>query len=520
MGAEPKPAGTAGTRLFAVVFLLLTGLQLFLMATVRLYPFLDTPNHLAIATIYRYYGNAANQFARYYAIDTFLKPNVFHLFFCGSKLFPSVEFASRVFYCLYVMLFPLSILLVIKKIGGNQWFSLLSFLFLYNINVLYGFNGFIIAIPFVMFTFCTMLYHLENRTMLNGLILSALLVLIFFMHVLAALFALLIVCGCSFVAGRRSFSGVVKDCLPAAPLLILIAAWWWRDSLQYQGPSLAGFLLKYYTGEYFKTMYLRGGFLIFDNFGLQEGIPGYAIALLFSLFAIALVALAVYPYNGIPKNAAKNGHVKTLSTFMICSAAVFSLIPENLPGYSFLFERFSVFMFIALILLGSVLYSKSLKKAVSGAICVMCFLHFLLWADYFREFNKENQIFNKEFFSAISNDKRLAGLMYDFRFRGRSVYENFADYFVVWQQGITNTRVIDDRSFPIQRKMTKKILPPAIDWSGKYDSYDGSYSSMEYILVRGGLSPKAQHYMQGFNVARQAGPWALYERAGNSDNRN
>jgi hypothetical protein len=144
------------------------GVHLLLVSTIRIYPFLDTPNHLAIATIYRYYGETTNQFADYYTIDTFLKPNVFHLFFCGSKLFPTVEFANKVFYCLYVVLFPLSILIAIKKIGGNKCFSLLSFLFLYNINVLYGFNGFIIALPFVMFTFCLMLYYIENKTLLKG----------------------------------------------------------------------------------------------------------------------------------------------------------------------------------------------------------------------------------------------------------------------------------------------------------------------------------------------------------------
>jgi hypothetical protein len=512
MSAELTTAGKPSNNIFTIFFLLFISLHVYLVASTRLYPFLDTPNHLAIATIYQYYGEPANQFASYYAIDTFLKPNVFHFFFCGSKLFPTVEFANKVFYCLYVLLFPLAILTVIKKIGGNQWFSLLAFLFLYNINVLYGFNGIIIALPFVMFTFCVMLYYLENRTILNGLILSALLVLLFFMHALAALFALLIVYACSFVAGRRSFSGVVKDCIPALPAVALLAIWWYRDSVQYQAEGLAGFLMKYYMGDYFKTLYLRGGFLIFDNFRLHEGILGYALALLFSLFVFALVAVVLYSYKGRPQNTEKNGHVKTLITFMICSAAVFFLIPERLPGYSFLFERFSVFIFISLILIGSILSSNGLKKAVHGTICIMCLIHFLLWADYFRDFDKENQHFNREFFSSISNDKRLAGLIYDYRFRGRSVYENFADYFVVWKQGITNSRVIDDRSFPIQRRVSKEILPPDIEWSGKHDSYDGSYSSMDYILVRGELSPKAREYMQDFTIIRHDGPWLLYAK--------
>ena len=316
------------------------------MVSARLYPFLDAPNHLAMATIYRYYGEPTNQFADYYAIDTFLKPNVAHLFFCGSKLFPSVEFANRVFYCLYVFISTFNPS-GHKKIGGNQWFSLLSFLFLYNLNVLYGFNGLIIAIPFVMFTFCSLFHYMDKRTVLTGIALAVLLVMLFFMHALAALFALLIVCACSFTAGNKSFSGVMKSCMPMFPAVALMAIWWYRDSVQYQAEGLAGFLMKYYTGEYFKTLYVRGGFLIFDNFRLQEGILGYALALLFSLFVFALLAVALYSYRGRPQNAGKNGHVKTLITFTICSATVFFLIPERLPGYSFVCTVFCFYFYFA-----------------------------------------------------------------------------------------------------------------------------------------------------------------------------
>ena len=269
---------------------------------------------------------------------------------------------------------------------------------------------------------------------------------------------------------------------------------------------------------------MRGGFLIFDNFRLQEGILGYALALLFSLFVFALLAVALYSYKGRPQNAGKNGHVKTLITFMICSATVFFLIPERLPGYSFLFARFSVFIFISLILLGSIFFSNSLKKAVPGAICIMCLIHFLLWADYFRDFDRENRMFNREFFSSISNDKKLAGLIYDYRFRGRSVYENFADYYIVWKQGIVNTRVLDDRSFPLRRAVAQKYCRrisggPVNMIAMTAGTHHGVYPGARRSL------PKTRAQMQGFKEIRQVGPWTLYENvhtlaAGGSVKRN
>jgi hypothetical protein len=512
MSAKLTTSGKPSNNTFTIIFLLFISQHVYLVASTRLYPFLDTPNHLAIATIYRYYGEPTNQFARFYTIDTFLKPNVFHLFFCGSRLFPTVEFANKVFYCLYVTLFPLSILLLIKKLGGNQWFSLLSFLFLYNINVLYGFNGFIIAIPFLMFTFWTMLYYSENRTVPLGCALSILLVLLFFMHALAALFGLLIVCACLLLLNNKSFFGVIRHCMPMLPAGALIAIWWYRDSGQFGGASLTKFLFRYYKGEYFSTIYVRGGFPILDNFRLQDGALGYAFALVFSLFVMGLVVKGLFTFNSQLLKTEIRSSMKPLIILMVSSSAVFLLIPERMPGYSFLFERFSVFIFIALILIGSVLFSHNLKPALKGAICVMCFFHFLLWADYFHDFDKQNKSFNKDFFSSVSNDSTLAGLMFDYRFRGRSVYDNFTDYFIVWKHGIATTRVIDERSFPVKRMVSTDVLPQYVEWAGKYDSYAGQYAAMDYILVRGELSHKAQEHMQDFVIIKQAEPWFLYER--------
>ena len=109
---EQSKAAYRGKTLFWVIFVLCLSMHTILIASIRLYPFLDTPNHLAMATIYRYYGQPGNHFADYYLIDTVLKPNVFHLFFCGSTIFPSVEFANKVFYPrIYIILLPLSTLL-------------------------------------------------------------------------------------------------------------------------------------------------------------------------------------------------------------------------------------------------------------------------------------------------------------------------------------------------------------------------------------------------------------------------
>ena len=86
---------TPHRKAFMWAFLILAAAHVFLMAAPRLYPFTDLPNHLAEATVARDLDNASSEFHDYYAVRNFPVANSFHLRFCRSGLFPSVEVANR-----------------------------------------------------------------------------------------------------------------------------------------------------------------------------------------------------------------------------------------------------------------------------------------------------------------------------------------------------------------------------------------------------------------------------------------
>ena len=138
-------------KIFWVIFIFFLCAYLYNFGSHRLYPFLDIPNHQALASIYNSYGDPDNQLEKYYTFDIFPKPNVFHMIFCGSKLFSDIQLANKVFYFIYVTFFMLGILFLIIRCGGNIWYTLLAFILLYNINVGYGFTGFTFSIPVVLF---------------------------------------------------------------------------------------------------------------------------------------------------------------------------------------------------------------------------------------------------------------------------------------------------------------------------------------------------------------------------------
>lgn len=504
-------------KLFLFFFGVLILLQVVLMWSARIYPFVDVPNHLGLATVYRYYDDSTNYFSDFYELDFVLKPNTAYDFFTASEIFPTVEFGNKVFFCLYVVLLPLSMLFAIWKFGGNPWFAFLSFLFLYNYNVSYGFVGFTIAVPFVVVLVALLPDYFRRSNLLLSGICSMLLVAIFFMHALAALFAAFVFCVCALCCTKKFFI-FLKKLLVLIPFIVLMLLWWQNDTLAYEGPGLIQFIIGYYKNEYVDSLLLRGGLFIFDNYALYDGLWGYVTAACFSAIVVLSVAVGFFSHKQKNISMLRRGHVTIPVIFLVCSLASFLFIPLDLPGYSFLIQRFPVFVFLALILWGSLYVGQFPSNAFCCLVVIAALIHCACWCDYITAFNRENKGFSKDFFSSTDSAKAMTALINDNTFRGRPVYKQFVDYFIVWNRGIATTRLLDERSFALRRKVDQGSLPSFIDWKSFND--DSSLEAIDYILMRGDLPEKFNHILSQFFIERTSGRWIMYKKAGCDIRRN
>jgi len=497
-------------KTFIAILAFLILLHIILIATSRLYPFTDMPNHLAAATIYRHHDDPGSRFPEYYRQDLFLKPNTFHAIFCSLPIFPSVESANRVFLSLYAVLLPLSVLLLIRRLGGREWFALLSFLVLYNYNLSWGFVGFAFSIPLILFLIAFTASLLRDGGALNGAAVAAGLVLLFFIHALAAVFAALLFLACCIVSGRRSPVEKARACAVLAPVLLIIALWWGRETAQDRGTGTFDFLRTYYESEYFKTLLSRKNFLFLDNYSLYEGMKGTVCGLLFAscIVAPAIALLARRTSFGAYRRS-EPGRISL--TFAALSLACFVLLPSLLPGQTILYQRFSALVLISLVILGSILAHKTPHIVVRAGICAACFVHLVLWAGYFTGFNRENTAFTPSFLPE-GREGKLAGLIYDLRYRGKPVYIHFPNYYIVWKKGIASTKIIDYRFGAIRRRVGPAELPPYEEWISLIRGSTDTYRDMDYLLVRGFPRPGQEGSLAGFEAARAKGAWALYER--------
>jgi hypothetical protein len=506
------PNSTRGKTAFPLIFVALILLHIALINATRLFPFTDLPNHLAAATIHRYHGEAGNRFCEFFSLDLFPKPNVFHLFFCGLPIFPSVESANRVYLSLYAAALPLSLLFLIGRFRGDRWFSLLAFPLLYNYSVSWGFIGFLFSMPIVLLSFAVMTDLAERGGVKRGILLAGLLASLFFVHALAALFALLLFVSVTLVRAKGDTVRFLQRLPAALPLALLIALWWRSEP---GGAESLSFLSEYYAGPFIRTLPKRIHLLFLDNYHLLEGNAGVAVATALSL-VIALPSLAALG-RAVGRGEWPAIRSSAPLVLFLCSAGCFVLLPNEIPRQSILYQRFSLPVLLSLALLGACAAGSPSadgrkSRALGGRAALFiaaALMHLVLWTDYLVDFNRENAPFGPALFPEHTKGT-LAGLVIDHTYRGRPSYIHFPCYYTVWRGGVATTKLVDYRFSNVRRKPGGERLPAYIEWPVSLARYDGRYESIDLLLVRGAPRGAAAQAIEGRALIREAGAWMLY----------
>lgn len=502
---------TGEKKIFFLTFSLLICLHLYLIWQQRLFPFLDLPNHLAAATVLRYFGDITNHFAGYYQVDLFLQPNVFHLLFCSSPMFPSVETANAVFMSIYVILLPLAVLMLIIRLNGHIWYALFSFLFLYNFNVGFGFTGFFFALPLLLlFVYLLLDYPGDNPFARRSLV-GALLLLLYFVHILIMLFALFLFFTVGWYLGRHALKKVFAEYLLVLPALLLLFAWWYLYHDSYSS-RLWSFLGDYYLNEYIPTFFKRLQFLGFDNYRLFPRFTGYTISWLISL-AVLIPSFCALVHNRKSLRAYLTSTATTVIFIFTGSALLcFLILPSGLPEQGYLYQRFAVIFILATVTAGSILCSKKTNRFRTVTLIILCLVHLALYFDYFTRFDRDNAGFTPSFFAVVQPDKRLAGLIADNSFRGHPTYLHFPNYNIIWNQGLSTSCITKYHFGVIRRGLSDTTLPVYDELMHETDYILGNYADVDYLLVKGRLPADYNTFISRFKLVKTSGKWFIYKK--------
>lgn len=478
----------------------------------RLIPGVDLPNHLAVATIVRYAGDLGNSFTDFFHVEAFLRPCIFHPTFCSFSIWPSVEFANRILLTIYAMALPLTVMMVIRRVGGSMWLGLLSLLLIHNFNMSWGFVGFTMAIPVVLLILRQILDYMTAPTMKRAVVLAALCLFLYTVHVLALLFVfVLLPLATIFVYGinwRRLWTTIAI----MAPSAILVAWWWWLQPTY--GNSTLHHLHNYYANAFLSYLSLRPmELLTLDNYFLFSGNRGFIAAIVSGGVIVVSVVLAVFYNRAELRQRMRTVNARVLASYFTASLACFALLPHKLPGEPYIYQRFSCHLLLALLLAGAYFAGRKVPFALRYSVLGCATVSVILWSGYVRDFDRQNAEFSKSVFADIDTRQPAAALIFDDEFRGQPLYMQFANYYIVWNHGIMTTSIVDYRFGLVRRRVTSDVLPIYNPIVGRFPSaFDPASIEVPYVVTRGSAPVSIRPAIDAMTIVQRTGEWAVYRR--------
>jgi hypothetical protein len=456
--------------------------------------------HIAEAQIFRDIGKEGNLFDSYYTIPESIKPNSLHIYFSSLPIFRNGEEANRVYYLIYIILLPLSVFLLIRALKGNIAATALSYLFIINHSVHWGFTGYTMSVP-VLIIYVLLLHQyfvLKKKYML--VFITVFIPLLFLLHFQTAIFAMLISGICLIVFIREiKLQWILLSVLSVLPgAFLMITAY--TGSIRQPEDALFPYLINYYLNYFLSGVTARAGTLwVIDNFFFLNNLSGFILA---CVFTVPMSAVIIYSLISGKHKLLKDRNSTVLIIFILLSFLCYIFLPDNIQGQNVIFERFSVFIFLGLI----VLFSKIFLKAGFGIViftAVITLLHTAVISDYMVDFKKDSADFSNKIFPSGGN-KTLSGYIRDNSFRGRPVYAHFSKYYTVRNNGIVNG-LTDFRFSFIGRKEGINNLPHFKDWPDDNYNPGSELKNTDYMLTRGAISTP-----EGFTEEIKSGKWILY----------
>ncbi|MCG6534590.1 MAG: hypothetical protein L7F78_07870, partial [Syntrophales bacterium LBB04] len=188
---------------------------------------------------------------------------------------------------------------------------------------------------------------------------------------------------------RQMLGRSILSMLPAAGLLAL----WVLKGAEFRSGDTAAFLWDYYLHSYIHKVPSRFFPFIFDNWqGIAYGQTGRTISL---FFAMALLSPAVVCFCRLPHQKLTLTTAR-MSTFAFLGASLFcfAVLPDGLPGQPFLYQRFSVFGYLAIISVLSWALPNRWSPVKTHIIIFLLLIGYVaLWGHYFVSFRSVDQEF-------------------------------------------------------------------------------------------------------------------------------
>jgi len=285
----------------------------------------DLPEHAAQVAIWRYFADGCQQFAAQYELNFGTPYLLAYLLARTIAIFTSVSVAvnATVFLCVVAM--PLAFRRLLVAAHRDPWLSLLGFPLAFGFSFYWGFLAFLAAMPLAVVFIAVAYEQSEHPTRPRAAMLFVLACLLVTAHALMTLFAAAAVFALAVLSPHRRRLAVMLLAPMAVPLMALLG---WTQRMRASVSAVRSD--PQWDIGLFRLVHLPSALLAGEW-------DGAAVAGAFLL--VAAVALARPHPSRDPRRWA----------FAVVAAAGYLFAPQAAFGTVFLYARFAVPLFIALV---------------------------------------------------------------------------------------------------------------------------------------------------------------------------
>ena len=317
----PRPSGAFGWTFAALALVALLPLW-----TVDFLPLTDLPQHEAQVSVLRHWQDPACGYPGIYEIRWFSPYWLTYALAWALAALVPVPVAFKVLLSVAVVAIAWIAARSLRELGGDPWWALACLPLAYGSPTSWGFVSFVVAVPCVLALLAPGLRYARAPSLGGGLALGFGCAALFFVHILALLFAGLLLAA-TVAAAAPSWRALPRRLLPLLVALPLPLAWGWQTARAAGAPGG-------------KVLWLGGWQRLTELPVLLTAIPGAALA------ALAVAALGAALVANRPRAARER---LRWAPFLTCAAIVL-LAPNYLFGTAYLAPRFAIFLLPTLLL--------------------------------------------------------------------------------------------------------------------------------------------------------------------------
>lgn len=486
--------GGAATRGYRIAFALLAAAcAVPLLVTYRL-PMIDLPQHAAQITIWKYFDDPCYGFARTYEMNWYTPYLLGYAVTRAFAVLMPVNAAIKLTLWLAILAVPLSMRMLARRAGVDEWLTLLGFPLAFSFSFFWGFLNTVVAVPLAI-VYVTLAYdYAREQSGRRASVLACIAVLLTAGHALI-------------FTGAALAAGFLHLTLWRTPKRMLLTAWPYVIPLPF---------LLLWTGRIAdhdriatgSTMWFEPWTRVVKIFSELLAADRDTVAMLMSLALLAVAALAGVRFSREP--------LRWIPAIVF--GALYFAGPDVLQGVAYINGRFAV-LFAAFLLFAMTPGKAIVPRPLAHALIVASVLAWMVvLTGRFHAFGREAEQFDR-IVDRLEPNRTVMSLIFD-RSSGvmpGPLYLQWGAYYHERKGGIINWSFAN--SFPsliryragAEIRETRGLYgnPSVFNWRSNDARFD-------YYLVRAASRESGDSIFAGapelFVLRARSGSWWLYER--------